>query len=246
MGFKDSRFAKPGAGFKGPSRHLYISGLGHQLQTDKTALLDFFRSFGTLEDVEGDEGIYMPPEKRFLFVTFQEVRVAQEVFARLAADPSIPSLQAHNLVVKYAQLAATKRPPEPDCTSSTEDVVVSGALVVPDFLSQEEEQELLAFYEAQDWKANLNRRVQHYGYIFNYRTLMADYVRPCPPLPAHVPPLAERIYGVYADHMAREEGDCAHDPLHPLAPVPLEQIRINQLTVNEYLPGQGIAPHIGE
>ena len=63
---------------------------------------------------------------------------------------------------------------------------------------------------------------------------MVDYVRPCPPLPDHIPSLSERIYSTY-DSMAGN---------NIVPTISRDEMRINQLTVNEYEPGQGIAPHV--
>jgi hypothetical protein len=160
MPFKDSRFAKPSASFTGPSRHLYISGIGHQTKTPKSGLLSFFSAFGALEDVDGDQGIYMPDAKRYVFVTYVDQAVAEQVFQALTANPTIAVVDAHSLSVKYATLASSKRPPEPECTSTTDHVHVPGALVVEEFISEEEEKELLECYQRGDWKVSLNRRVQ--------------------------------------------------------------------------------------
>ncbi len=45
-----------------------------------------------------------------------------------------------------------------------------GLLLQRDFVSIEEEQELIAFLDAQKWDDEIKRRVQHYGYSFDYKT----------------------------------------------------------------------------
>ena len=60
---------------------------------------------------------------------------------------------------------------------------------------------------------------------------MLDYNKPTPPLPASCVSLTERFSQACSELL----------DVTPSIP-PAE---INQLTINEYLPGQGIAPHTG-
>lgn len=60
---------------------------------------------------------------------------------------------------------------------------------------------------------------------------MLDYNKPTPPLPASCVALTERFSTVYSEISLGESCVAASE--------------INQLTINEYLPGQGIAPHTG-
>jgi hypothetical protein len=63
----------------------------------------------------------------------------------------------------------------------TADVVVPGLVLVPDFISEKEEEVLLAVLTGPQapWapsqstpsmSGNVKRRVQHYGYVFDYET----------------------------------------------------------------------------
>lgn len=117
-------------------------------------------------------------------------------------------------------------------------------------------------------------RLQHYGFPFNYRTLMLDYNKPTPPLPASCVSLTERFAATYRDILhdptryARNaaageaaaavageavientSGDAGTNSVDNSTTatntVASEVLPINQLTINEYLPGQGIAPHTG-
>jgi hypothetical protein len=102
---------------------------------------------------------------------------------------------------------------------------------------------------------------QHYGYTFNYRTLMLDYNKPAPAIPASCAALTTRFQEAYtrvcaedaaaaAAAAAAEEGDGATaggggGGSSSEAPAACRELVLNQLTVNEYLPGQGIASHTG-
>jgi alkylated DNA repair dioxygenase AlkB len=69
--------------------------------------------------------------------------------------------------------------------------------------------------------SDLRRRVQHYGYRYDYKARKVDESMYLGPLPAWTQALAARL--VSDKHM-------------PIVP--------DQLIVNEYEPGQGITPHV--
>ncbi len=98
---------------------------------------------------------------------------------------------------------------------------IPGLSYVPDFIDAEEEQELLTSIDEEPWIHDLKRRVQHYGYRYDYtaRALTPDsYLGP---LPEWVNALSDRL---------------ARDNIFSKKP--------EQLIVNEYMPGQGISAHV--
>lgn len=99
------------------------------------------------------------------------------------------------------------------------DEPVPGLVVVPGFLDDADA--LLAWVGSMPWLDDLSRRVQHYGWRYDYRARAVPPGSRLGPLPEPLEALAERIH--QAGHMAG---------------VP------DQAIVNEYLPGQGIAAHI--
>lgn len=90
-----------------------------------------------------------------------------------------------------------------------------------DYLSHTEQADLLAIIEGQPWLPGLRRRVQHYGYRYDYTRRVVDGSSYLGPLPDWAQRLARQV---------TEENQ-------------LEQVP-DQLIVNEYLPGQGISGHI--
>jgi len=92
-----------------------------------------------------------------------------------------------------------------------------GLTLIPDFLGVAEEAALLRTVEAMAWDTTLARRTQHFGFTFNYGLRAVDFGAKTPALPAEFAELAGRI--VVAAGLPPE-----------LTP--------NQVTVNEYLPGQ--------
>lgn len=89
---------------------------------------------------------------------------------------------------------------------------------VPHSLSRSE---LLHFIEKHPWNSLKYRRVQHYGYAFDYTRNNVDKTAKIGPLPGIFSVIAARVSAEFAPN-----------------------IEFDQLTVNEYLPGQGIKPHV--
>jgi alkylated DNA repair dioxygenase AlkB len=97
----------------------------------------------------------------------------------------------------------------------------SGLAYLPDFIARAEEALLLRTIDAQPWLSALKRRVQHYGYTYDYS---AKAITPA----VYLGPLPDWLSGYAA--ALRRKGLFAQTP--------------DQAIVNEYRPGQGIAPHI--
>ena len=217
-----------------------------------------------------------------------------------------------------------------ECTSTTSHVHIPGLHVLPNYVSEEEEQIILAVLTGPHapWAppqytpsgGMIRRRVQHYGYVFDYES--ADVLRrdakddddvdengndrsACPPLPAIDPKSCrgsvadmsnddvegviakavedvhgwEALAGIiqrtrkydfssYAEEDAlavdknnadsalvapfenvtldksKGENSKGDQSLSSQAPVQFSYPNINQLTVNEYQPGQGIGSHV--
>eukprot|EP00050_Salpingoeca_kvevrii_P013304 m.27897 g.27897 ORF g.27897 m.27897 type:complete len:213 (+) comp4849_c0_seq1:61-699(+) len=98
---------------------------------------------------------------------------------------------------------------------------VPGILLQPDFISEAEEAEIVAFLESQPWTKLRRRSVQHYGVCFRYGS--NDVHGEAPPLP----PWCEWLLPRFA---VAEHGFDTGPP--------------EQLTVNRYEPGEGIPPHV--
>lgn len=88
------------------------------------------------------------------------------------------------------------------------------------FISVEEEEALIDAIDRQYWANNLRRRVQHYGYRYDYKERKATGDDRIGDLPDWVSFLCDRLV---------EQN--------------IFETRPQQLIVNEYEPGQGIAPH---
>ena len=162
--------------------------------------------------------------------------------------------------------------PHSECTSVTAHETVPGLTIIPEFVSEQEEAALMAVLNgphtpwapAQSTPTEggiVKRRVQHYGYVFDYKT--ADVLRDrteagadCPPMPKISKRHAQDEAGIENYIMESLEQGHGWDVLAGVT----ERIRrrkfetpqgdikrfpnTNQLTVNHYAPGEGIGSHI--
>lgn len=99
--------------------------------------------------------------------------------------------------------------------------MISGLTVVSDSLNPQLSEQLVSQIDSQDWRNDLKRRVQHYGYIYDYKRRTVDrnmYL-------GHLPDWSESLIEILMNHK-----DFA--------------IRPDQMIINEYEPRQGIAHHI--
>ena len=98
---------------------------------------------------------------------------------------------------------------------------ISGLNYREDCISAAREQEALKAVDGSPWLTSLRRRTQHYGYKYDYTRRTADPADYLGELPAWAADLLETFR---AEKLAKHEFD--------------------QLIVNEYEPGQGIAAHV--
>ena len=98
---------------------------------------------------------------------------------------------------------------------------ISNLQLLFDFITPLQERELLIKIDQQPWLSDLKRRVQHYGYKYDYKARRIDSSFFVGELPPWLQQLGEKLV---------ETG--------------ILNIMPDQAIVNEYQPGQGIAMHI--
>ena len=98
---------------------------------------------------------------------------------------------------------------------------VPGLRYIPTYLAPDIQDQLLTIIDQQPWLTDLKRRVQHYGYRYDYTRRTIDDSLFLGPLPTWAAPLADRL------HQEEWIGQ-----------------RPDQLIINEYLAGQGISSHV--
>lgn len=100
----------------------------------------------------------------------------------------------------------------------------NGLIYIPDFISVEESINLIGYIENQPWSSELNRRVQHYGYRYDYKSRNLD-------ASSDVIDIEQPFIGLL-DTLTYELNELGL------------KSRPNQIIVNEYEIGQGITWHI--
>lgn len=100
-------------------------------------------------------------------------------------------------------------------------MAVKGLIYIPDFISGDQETDLVSQIDKNEWDTSISRRRQQYGiaYDIQKRNVGENLVK-VPPVPEWLAPIVQRICD--GGYMTLAE----------------------QVIVNEYIPGQGISAHI--
>jgi alkylated DNA repair dioxygenase AlkB/SAM-dependent methyltransferase len=199
-----------------PTRHLYCCNCPPLLEGadwKHHELVRFCGDYGLVEDYFTVSG------KPWAVVSFADTAGASAAMQALQDRP----LLGRAVHVQYADKLSTKNehaaPSTLVCTSASPHVTIDGLVLAQDFLSAAEEAAVLAALDSLPWHAQMSRRVQHYGFTFDYTTRKCS--TPATPLPA-----------------------CLDTMIAHAMSLGLLATRPDQCTVNEYLPGQGIRSHV--
>jgi alkylated DNA repair dioxygenase AlkB len=98
---------------------------------------------------------------------------------------------------------------------------IPGLQYLPEYLDEERERVLIELIDRQSWLTELRRRVQHHGYRYDYKGRQVTAAMYLGPLPEWLQPLCLELC------------ECGLMPR-----------TADQVIINEYEPGQGIAPHV--
>ncbi|XP_030311266.1 alkylated DNA repair protein alkB homolog 8 isoform X1 [Calypte anna] len=191
------------------------AGLGNGMSRHQ--LLRIVEEYGLVET------LLMPPNKPYSFVKYGTTEAAKKAFDALNGKEITLEDFGQNIVlyinfvekVFWQDAIPTSLPP--------------GLMVIEKIISPEEEKRML---ECIDWigdedtqnaqKTLKHRRVKHFGYEFCYDNNNIDKDKP---LPGGLPVICDLFL-----EKCLKQGYIKHKP--------------DQLTVNQYEPGQGIPPHI--
>lgn len=97
---------------------------------------------------------------------------------------------------------------------------IPGLIYVRNFLTAQEQTDLLDIIDTRPWSNTLRRKTQHYGWRYDYTARSLDETMRLGALPDWLTVYNERLHVVSDDSMP-----------------------LDQAIINEYLPGQGIASH---
>ncbi|KAF1331698.1 Alkylated dna repair protein alkb 8, partial [Globisporangium splendens] len=188
------------------------------------------------DDSEIDDGVvrrieYGKSAKKTILVEFADAKYAAPVREKLH-NQACTLLQGRAMYVDFAMLRKEKEARDAflRVTSISRIRVledpstrIPGLIILPEFISKEDEASLLEMLERDGgahWKNTVKaRQVQHFGYEFSYETRRCDADQPLEPMPPAMDKLTKQIPTSIMDTP-------------------------DQITVNEYKPGQGIAAHI--
>ncbi|KFK44933.1 hypothetical protein AALP_AA1G321700 [Arabis alpina] len=205
------------------SANLYVANCGPAVGLSHDAIAAAFAAFGEVK------GVYAADESGVrVIVSFSDHFSAKSALEALNGQPC-SDLEGRCLHIRYSVLQLA---PETQVNDSVQVCLVDSELNIPglflvhDFVSVEEEQELLAAVDTRPWIGLAKRRVQHYGYEFCYGTRNVDTKKKLGELPLFVSTILERI------------------SLFPNLDNDPASLSLDQLTVNEYPSGVGLSPHI--
>ncbi|XP_005999468.1 alkylated DNA repair protein alkB homolog 8 isoform X2 [Latimeria chalumnae] len=201
----------------GPTQSLVVANGGLGNGVNRQQLFRLLQEQGTVKE------LLMPPNKPYAFVTFGTVEEARKAYSVLNGYV-ISSEELSQSITIY--LNFVEKVYREECAIQS---LPPGLVVVEDFISSEYELKLL---ENIGWcvdtinqkaqKTLKHRKVKHYGYEFRYDNNNVDKDKPLPGgLPADCNKILEKCL---------EQG--------------YVQFKPDQLTINQYEPGQGIPPHI--
>ena len=153
----------------------------------------------------------------------------EDAFRRAVAVEAgaLPDPPVHSVRVAQPETVASEARREhsgtvaPQCSVKSEPTEVPGLMYVRDFISLQEEDKIVAAIDQADWISDLQRRVQHYGWRYDYKARQIDASMRLGSLPE------------WAERLARK---LESSRLLPKLP--------DQVIVNEYVGKQGIAKHV--
>ncbi|XP_065705620.2 tRNA (carboxymethyluridine(34)-5-O)-methyltransferase ALKBH8 isoform X1 [Patagioenas fasciata] len=191
------------------------AGLGNGMSRHQ--LLKIVEEYGLVET------LLMPPNKPYSFVKYGTTEAAKKAFDALNGKEVTLEDFGQNIVL-YINFVE-----KVFCKNAVPTSLPPGLMVIENIISPEEEKRLL---ESIDWVGDedtqnaqqtlRHRRVKHFGYEFCYDNNNVDKDKP---LPGGLP----EICNLFLEKCLKQ-GYIKHKP--------------DQLTVNQYEPGQGIPPHI--
>ncbi|XP_050705600.1 alkylated DNA repair protein alkB homolog 8-like isoform X2 [Eriocheir sinensis] len=199
-----------------PTKHIFIGNAGLTTNADESSLVELITSVGC-----GLEALTLLPGKQYSFASFTTPEQARTVI--VAAHGHL-AVRGSTSPVYMAYVDKVPLDPSP-----IKFRFPPGLSVIEDFVSPKEELQLMNLV---DWGATpsctaqgsvmKHRQVRHFGYEFQYSTNRVDKGRP---LAQGLPPAIDYLLWRIV------ERGCM-----PSVP--------DQLTINRYLPGQGIPPHV--
>ena len=229
---------RPRGGDVHETRFLFIGNVGPSsgvsVETLRTHLKSEFREFLAVVEPSTTAKRRTKSDKRrtkskkdpsHVFAAFETADAAARAKAKFESE----GIDGNRLVLDYADYCSPKAKSEGENGSEervaleADDLGIQGLCLFKDFITVEEEKVLLSELEVHgEWKHLARRRVKHFGFEFDYTIRGVHPDQEILAFPPCVTSLTERISKL--DQVTNEAFD--------------------QLTVNEYLAGVGLSPHV--
>ncbi|XP_071705507.1 alkylated DNA repair protein ALKBH8 homolog [Rutidosis leptorrhynchoides] len=216
------KFARPKGGHEELCSNLYVANCGPAVGISLESISSAFSSYGTVK------GVYPADESGCrVIVSYDNESSAQAALEALDRKPC-SDFGGRSLHIRYSvqrplgQVTATD---SVRVSLEASELNIPGIYLIHDFVSVQEEQQLLAAVDSRTWHSLAKRRVQHYGYEFRYDIRNVNTQHRLGELPLFVKHILEKV-------PAFKKLDEAVD------------VSLDQLTVNEYPAGVGLSPHI--
>lgn len=200
---------------KEPTNFLVVCNAGHMTGATYESIIESFSSYGEIEDVT------LVPGKSFSFITFSDIKSAKSAFDDSNGQKCLSALK-NPIYISFVNDIPEKF--KQSNNWEHKDELPKGLEIHPDFVTEKEEN---AIIDSLDWSklsSDLkHRQVLHFGKKFNYgsNTISNDENQVIDPLPQSWTPMLQKSLGLGL------------------------QTRLpDQCTVNRYLPGHGIPPHV--
>ncbi|XP_020570589.1 alkylated DNA repair protein alkB homolog 8 isoform X2 [Phalaenopsis equestris] len=160
-----SRFTNPKGSSCSATQNLYVANCGPAVGISFEDIKSFFSTFGEVV------GIHVADDSGTrVIVCYSELTAAEAAFRTLNGC-HCGALGGRILHIRYSILQLKQKVNDNDSlfvSLVSSELAIPGIHLVHDFITSEEEQELLAAVDSKPWKNLSKRRVQHYGYEFLY------------------------------------------------------------------------------
>ncbi|KAF5735144.1 alkylated DNA repair protein alkB 8 [Tripterygium wilfordii] len=216
------RFMRPKGEDGKSTPNLFVANCGPAVGISYASIASVFSTFGEVKEVNAAD-----ESGARVIISYSEASSAEAALKAMDGRPC-PDLGGRSLHIRFSIA-------QPSCLGPTHDLIpvslmaselnIPGLYLLHDFVSVEEEKELLAAVDDRRWINLSKRRVQHYGYEFCYETRNVNTKQYLGELPSFVSPILERI------PLFKNVDSSAG-------------LTLDQLTVNEYPLGVGLSPHI--
>ena len=230
---------------------MFVTHFGNGDEADQDLVIKYIREQGCTV-----EAITIIPGNNYGLVVLGSAQESQTILKSLM-DTNATIYEKRTLVFFCTNLAKDQMRKQEVVDFPEASIAKTGSLpglyVFDEFITEEESQVLVKALDAGNWQKLLNRRVQHFGFEFKYGTNDVDVDNSIGKMPDFLTFLQPRISQILrgmklnadfevtgytpVDDAAMEEESKDEDVYSKYGD-------FDQLTVNDYMPGQGIPPHV--